>query len=74
MNDFRCSEVDGLLTGYAADALDEDERCAVATHLAECRNHDAEFVASLEPQRVLVMPEGELDYWSDDMLDLVALS
>lgn len=45
MNDFRCSEVDDLLTVYAADALDEDERCAVATHLAECRNHDAELVA-----------------------------
>ena len=28
----------------------------------------------LEPQRVLLMPEGDLDYWSDDLLDLVALS
>ncbi len=37
-------------------------------------SHDAEFVASLEPQRVLLMPEGDLDYWSDDLLDLVALS
>ncbi len=37
-------------------------------------SHDAEFVASLEPQRVLLMPDGDLDYWSDDLLDLVALS
>jgi ATPase subunit of ABC transporter with duplicated ATPase domains len=37
-------------------------------------SHDVEFVATLEPQRVLVMPEGELDYWSDDLLDLVSLS
>jgi ATPase subunit of ABC transporter with duplicated ATPase domains len=37
-------------------------------------SHDAEFVESLEPQRVLLMPEGDLDYWSDDLLDLVALS
>jgi ATPase subunit of ABC transporter with duplicated ATPase domains len=37
-------------------------------------SHDAEFVATLEPQRVLLMPEGDLDYWSDDLLDLVALS
>jgi anti-sigma-K factor RskA len=45
VNDHRCSEVDDLLVGYAADALDEDERCAVASHLAECRNHDTELVA-----------------------------
>ena len=37
-------------------------------------SHDAEFVASLEPQRVLMMPDGDLDYWTDDLLDLVALS
>ena len=43
MNDFRCTEVDDLLAGFAADALDEEERCAVATHLAECRNHDPEL-------------------------------
>ena len=36
-------------------------------------SHDAEFVASLEPQRVLLMPDGDLDYWTDDLLDLVAL-
>jgi anti-sigma-K factor RskA len=45
MNDYRCSEVDDLLTGYAADALDEDERCGVAGHLAECRDHDGELSA-----------------------------
>jgi anti-sigma-K factor RskA len=32
-----------LLPGYAANALEEEERCAAATHLAECRNHDAEL-------------------------------
>jgi ATPase subunit of ABC transporter with duplicated ATPase domains len=37
-------------------------------------SHDIEFVATLEPQRVLLMPDGELDYWSDDLLDLVSLS
>jgi len=45
VNDYRCSEIDDLLLGYAADALDEEERCAVASHLAECRNHDTELVA-----------------------------
>ena len=37
-------------------------------------SHDPEFVARLEPQRVLMMPDGELDYFSDDLLELVALA
>ncbi|HEX2236572.1 MAG TPA: ABC-F family ATP-binding cassette domain-containing protein [Actinomycetota bacterium] len=37
-------------------------------------SHDKDFVAELAPQRVLVMPEGTLDYWSDDLLDLVSLA
>jgi anti-sigma-K factor RskA len=59
MNDLRCSEIDDLLAAYAADALDEDERCAVATHLAECRNHDSELVAvrsDLESVALAVSP------------------
>ena len=27
-----------------------------------------------QPDRVLLMPDGDLDYWSDDLLDLVALA
>lgn len=45
MNDLLCHEIDELLAAYAADALDEDERYAVAVHLAECRHHDAELQA-----------------------------
>jgi hypothetical protein len=37
-------------------------------------SHDPDFVAGLEPQRVLMMPDGDLDYWSEDLLDLVALA
>jgi ATPase subunit of ABC transporter with duplicated ATPase domains len=37
-------------------------------------SHDKDFVAKLAPQRVLLMPEGTLDYWSDDLLDLVSLA
>jgi ATPase subunit of ABC transporter with duplicated ATPase domains len=37
-------------------------------------SHDAEFVSRLEPDRVLLMPEGDVDYWSDDLLELVALA
>jgi ATPase subunit of ABC transporter with duplicated ATPase domains len=37
-------------------------------------SHDPEFVAELAPSRVLMMPDGTLDYWSDDLLDLVAMA
>jgi ABC-type glutathione transport system ATPase component len=37
-------------------------------------SHDMEFVEALAPDRVLMMPEGELDYWSTELLDLVALA
>ena len=37
-------------------------------------SHDREFVEALRPDRVLVMPEAELDYWDDDLLDLVAMA
>jgi ATPase subunit of ABC transporter with duplicated ATPase domains len=37
-------------------------------------SHDREFVAGLTPERVLLMPDGTLDYWSDDLLDLVSLA
>jgi len=43
--DYTCRDVDDLLSGYAANALDEQERCAVSEHLAECRRHDAELTA-----------------------------
>ena len=37
-------------------------------------SHDAEFVRNLEPDRCLMMPEGQLDYFSPEMLDLVELA
>jgi hypothetical protein len=37
-------------------------------------SHDVEFVKALAPQRVLMMPEGTLDLWDDDLLDLVSLA
>jgi hypothetical protein len=37
-------------------------------------SHDPEFVAELEPQRVLLMPDGTLDYWDDGFLDLVSMA
>jgi hypothetical protein len=37
-------------------------------------SHDPEFVASLRPGRVLLMPEGQMDYWEDELLDLVSMA
>lgn len=37
-------------------------------------SHDARFVEQLAPQRVLYMPDATLDYWSDDLLDLVEMA
>ncbi|HXZ83314.1 MAG TPA: ABC-F family ATP-binding cassette domain-containing protein [Acidimicrobiales bacterium] len=36
--------------------------------------HDPGAVAALRPERVLLMPDGVEDYWSDDFADLVALA
>ena len=55
-------------------------REAVAESLAEWPgsivlvSHDPDFVRALRPDRVLLMPDGDVDHWSDDMLDMVALA
>jgi ATPase subunit of ABC transporter with duplicated ATPase domains len=37
-------------------------------------SHDEDFVHALDPDRVLFMPEGTLDYWSEEFLELVSLA
>ena len=37
-------------------------------------SHDEGAVAALEPERVLLLPDGVEDYWGPDYLDLVALA
>jgi hypothetical protein len=37
-------------------------------------SHDTAFVRDLEPDRVLLMPEGVVDHWGDGYLDLVELA
>jgi ABC-type glutathione transport system ATPase component len=37
-------------------------------------SHDVEFVEALAPDRVLLMPDGQLDYFSAESLELVALA
>ncbi|MGZ8735427.1 MAG: ABC-F family ATP-binding cassette domain-containing protein [Acidimicrobiia bacterium] len=69
-----------LLLDEPTNNLDPPSRDAVGLALREWPgamllvSHDTEFVARLEPQRVLLMPDGDVDTWSDDLIDLVALA
>jgi ATPase subunit of ABC transporter with duplicated ATPase domains len=69
-----------LLLDEPTNNLDPPSRSGVARALAEWPgtmiivSHDPEFVEALRPGRVLFMPEGRLDYWEDDLLDVVSLA
>ena len=69
-----------LLLDEPTNNLDPPSREAVAAALSAWPgsmvvvSHDAEFVERLAPQRVLLMPDGDVDYWHEDLADLVALA
>jgi len=69
-----------LLLDEPTNNLDPPSRTAIAHALAGWGgsmiivSHDPEFVAELAPQRVLLMPDGTLDYWDDGFLDLVSMA
>jgi ATPase subunit of ABC transporter with duplicated ATPase domains len=69
-----------LLLDEPTNNLDPPSLVAVGQSLAAWTgtmiivSHDRDFVSALQPDRVLTMPEGTLDYWSDDLLDLVSLA
>ena len=69
-----------LLLDEPTNNLDPPSRAGVARALAEWPgtmvivSHDREFVASLRPGRVLFMPEGRVDYWEEDLLDVVSMA
>ena len=69
-----------LLLDEPTNNLDPASRAATGEALAAWPgtmvvvSHDEEFVRSLAPDRVLLMPDATLDYFDDDMLDLVELA
>ncbi|MBK5221279.1 MAG: ABC-F family ATP-binding cassette domain-containing protein [Acidimicrobiia bacterium] len=69
-----------LLLDEPTNNLDPGSRTATANALAAWPgtmvivSHDAHFVRELQPERVLMMPEAQLDYWNDELLDLVEMS
>jgi ATPase subunit of ABC transporter with duplicated ATPase domains len=69
-----------LLLDEPTNNLDPGSRVATGEALAAWPgtmivvSHDTEFVRSLAPDRCLLMPDATLDYFDDDMLQLVALA
>ena len=69
-----------LLLDEPTNNLDPPSRTGVARALAEWPgsmvivSHDPEFVEALEPGRVMFMPEGRVDYWEEDLLDVVSMA
>jgi ATPase subunit of ABC transporter with duplicated ATPase domains len=69
-----------LLLDEPTNNLDPPSREAVAAALASWGgtmvivSHDVGFVRDMAPDRALLMPDGDLDHWSEDLLDLVELA
>ncbi|MFM1791035.1 MAG: hypothetical protein RLZZ526_1362 [Actinomycetota bacterium] len=69
-----------LLLDEPTNNLDPASREAVANALESWKgaiimvSHDTEFVQHLQPTKVLLMPDGQVDYFSDDWLELVSLA
>ena len=75
-----CGKHNLLLLDEPTNNLDPASREAVARSLKGWAgtliivSHDTDFVRNLGPDRVLLMPDGTLDHWNDELLDLVALA
>jgi ATPase subunit of ABC transporter with duplicated ATPase domains len=69
-----------LLLDEPTNNLDPPSREAIGQSLGSWPgamvlvSHDTGFVGELEPDEVLLMPDGTIDAWSDDLLDLVSMA
>ena len=69
-----------LLLDEPTNNLDPPSRQSVTDALRDWKgsiifvSHDTEFVEQLAPTKVLLMPDGEVDYFNPDWLDLVDLA
>jgi ATPase subunit of ABC transporter with duplicated ATPase domains len=69
-----------LLLDEPTNNLDPPSREAIGQALAAWPgtmvvvSHDSAFVGELDPDEVLLMPDGTVDAWSEDLLELVSLA
>ena len=69
-----------LLLDEPTNNLDPPSRQSVADALKSWKgaiifvSHDTEFVTELAPTKVLLLPDGDLDYFNEDWLELVSLA
>ncbi len=69
-----------LLLDEPTNNLDPPSRQSVTNSLKEWKgtivfvSHDTEFVEQLRPTKVLLMPDGQVDYFNKDWLELVSLA
>ena len=69
-----------LLLDEPTNNLDPPSRESVANALSDWKgaiifvSHDTEFVERLSPTKVLLMPDGQVDYFNADWLELVSLA
>jgi ATPase subunit of ABC transporter with duplicated ATPase domains len=69
-----------LLLDEPTNNLDPPSREAVTNALIDWPgaiifvSHDEQFVKELAPTKVLLMPDGDVDYFNEDWLDLVSMS
>jgi ATPase subunit of ABC transporter with duplicated ATPase domains len=69
-----------LLLDEPTNNLDPPSRDAIGAALASWPgsmvlvSHDPAFVRLLAPERMLLMPDGTLDYWTDELMSLVELA
>jgi len=69
-----------LLLDEPTNTLDPMSREAVADALVDWPgtivfvSHDTDFVARLAPTKVLLLPDGDVDYFDESWLDLVSLA
>jgi ATPase subunit of ABC transporter with duplicated ATPase domains len=69
-----------LLLDEPTNNLDPTSRQSVADALGGWPgsiifvSHDTEFVEQLQPDKVLLLPDGDVDYFDTEWLDLVSLA
>ena len=69
-----------LLLDEPTNNLDPESRAAISKSLSQwkgtmiCVTHDIEFARMLAPDRVLMLPDGTIDFFSDDYLELIEMA